>query len=103
MKPSQPQLPTMPRDFSQPVECRGSELVRVIAEARAQGFHGHLMRVKSKATYQLKFFRLPSAAKAGKTFKETVTTTAKARRIAIPGSPAETQFLTVSVSHANQS
>jgi hypothetical protein len=58
MKPNQPQLPTMPPDFSQPITARGSELAQAIAEAQAQGYHAHRMKVSSQAVYELQFFRL---------------------------------------------
>jgi hypothetical protein len=71
MKTNQPQQPTMPRDFTQPITARGSELSAVIAEATAQGYHGHLMKIKSKTAYQLKFFRLATAPETGKQFRES--------------------------------
>jgi hypothetical protein len=67
MKPTQPQLPAMPRDYSQPVECRGLELAAVIAEGHAAGYHAHRMRVLPDVIYELQFFRLAGAAEAGKT------------------------------------
>lgn len=53
----QPQLPTMPRDFTAPVECLGRDLAAVIAEAKAQGYHAHRMTVKDVAVYRLQFQR----------------------------------------------
>jgi hypothetical protein len=103
MKASQPQLPTMPRDFSQPVEVKGSELPRLLAEAKAAGFNCHRMSVTGDTVYRLQFFRLPSAAKAGKQFREPSETTAKARRSCTPASLYEPKMKPVSVSHANQS
>jgi hypothetical protein len=66
MKPSQPQLPTMPRDFSQPVECRGSELAAVIREAQAAGYHAHRMTAADVAVYRLQFWRITGTTDAGK-------------------------------------
>ena len=66
MKPNQQaQLPTMPRDFSQPVECRGHDLAAVIAEAQAAGYHAHRMTAADVAVYRLQFFRLAGTAEAG--------------------------------------
>jgi hypothetical protein len=53
------------RDWTQPQTVRGSELAQAIAEAHAAGYHGHLMKLRPKAMYQLKFFRLPSVPEAG--------------------------------------
>ncbi len=72
-------LPAMPLDFSQPITVRGSELAQTISEAHAAGYHGHLMKIKSKTAYQLKFFRLPSALRAEKQFREPSTTSPGAR------------------------
>lgn len=71
---AQTPLPAMPLDFSQPITVRGYELAQTIAEAHVAGYHGHLMKIKSKTAYQLKFFRLPTAPKAGKQFRESPTT-----------------------------
>ena len=65
MSTTQPQLPTMPRDFTQPVECRGAELSAVIAEARAAGYEAHRMTVLPEVVYELRFFRLAGTAEAG--------------------------------------
>lgn len=64
MKTSQPQLPTMPPDFSKPITVRGSELAQAIAEAQAQGFHAHRMKVLPEVIYELQFFRLAGTAEA---------------------------------------
>jgi|GEM_PF-3264204 hypothetical protein len=59
------------RDWTQPITVKGSELAQAIAEAHAAGYHGHLMKLRPMAMYQLKFFRLPSAPEAGKQFRES--------------------------------
>jgi hypothetical protein len=53
------QLPAIPRDFSQPIDCRGAELSAVIAEAREQGFTAHRMTVADQVVYRLQFWKLP--------------------------------------------
>ncbi|MDD5141518.1 MAG: hypothetical protein PHY43_14815 [Verrucomicrobiales bacterium] len=60
------QLPAMP-DYSKPVECRGSELSAVIAQAQAAGFHCHRMTVADQVVYRLQFWRLdaPQATPEG--------------------------------------
>jgi hypothetical protein len=57
----QPQLPAMPLGFTEPVECPGSELAAVIAEAQAAGYHAHRMDVLRNGVYRLRFFRLSEA------------------------------------------
>jgi hypothetical protein len=87
MKPSQqPQLPAMPRDFSQPITVRGSELAQAIAEAQAQGYHAHRMKVLPEVIYELQFWKLP-AAEAGKHFREPSKTEPEARQSCTPDSP----------------
>lgn len=67
MKPDQqPQLPTMPTDFTQPVECLGHNLAAVIAEANTAGYHAHSMTVKDIAVYRLRFWRITGTAEGGK-------------------------------------
>jgi hypothetical protein len=47
-------------DFTQPVEVRGRDLQAIIAEAKAQGYHAHRMRVLPDVVYQLQFWRVQS-------------------------------------------
>jgi hypothetical protein len=65
MSVTQPQLPAMQRDFTQPAECRGAELSAVIAEAQAVGYHAHSMTVLPEVVYVLRFYRLPETPAAG--------------------------------------
>ena len=58
MKPNQPQLPFMPRDWTQPQTVAGSELAAVLAEAQAAGYHAHRMAVLPLVMYRLQFWRL---------------------------------------------
>jgi hypothetical protein len=66
MKHTVPTTLAAVRDWTQPQTVRGSELAQAIAEAHAAGYHGHLMKLRPKAMYQLKFFRLPSVPEAWK-------------------------------------
>jgi hypothetical protein len=63
----------MPRDFSQPITVRGSELAQAIAEAQAQGYHAHRMKVLPEVIYELQFWKL-SAAEAGDARQKKVGT-----------------------------
>ena len=50
----------MPPDFAQPVEVRGRDLVAVLNEAQAQGYHAHRMTVLPETLYELRFWKLPA-------------------------------------------
>jgi hypothetical protein len=86
MKTSQPQLPTMPRDWREPVECRGSELAAVIAEALAAGYHAHRMTAADVAVYRLQFWRITGTADAGKKSGNPTKTGIEARKSCVPDS-----------------
>jgi hypothetical protein len=76
MKASQPTLPGV-RDWTQPQTVRGSELVAVIAEAKAAGWHAHKMRALPETIYELRFFRVSAegispVSKLGGSHRETL-------------------------------
>jgi hypothetical protein len=105
MKPNQPQLPSMPRDFSKPITARGSELAAVIKEAQAAGWTAHRMRVLPEVIYELQFFRLAGTAEAGRLpekSKESFLRPIRSKVFTIPASPYEPKLLTASVSHAKR-
>lgn len=62
MKTTQPQLPAMPRDWTQPQFLEGSELAGVIRQAEAAGFYAARTEVLRPIAYRVQFQRLPTNA-----------------------------------------